>query len=79
MTIHPAIRLLIAEIEVFRAKTGMSATAFGTLSLKDPKFVSDLEKKGRTPSLSTMDRVRAFMRANERPSADHAAEQAGAV
>ena len=63
MPIHPAIRLLIAEIEVFRAKNGMSSTAFGTLSLNDPKFVSDLHK-GRTPSLSTMDKVRAFMSAN---------------
>ncbi|ANW00667.1 hypothetical protein LMTR13_11310 [Bradyrhizobium icense] len=71
MTIHPAIRLLIAEIEVFRGKTGMSSTAFGTLSLNDPKFVSDLHK-GRTPSLSTMDKVRAFMQANDRAPSEHA-------
>jgi hypothetical protein len=50
----------------------MSATAFGTLSLNDPKFVSDLYK-GRTPSLSTLDRVRAFMQANDRVSAESAA------
>lgn len=64
MTIHPAVRTLIAEIEVFRKKTGMSITAFGTLSLNDPGFIPDLREKGRTPSLSTMDKVRAFMSAN---------------
>jgi hypothetical protein len=62
----------MAEIDAFRARTGMSATAFGTLSLNDPKFVSDLHK-GRTPSLSTMDRVKAFMQANDRASAESAA------
>ena len=72
MVIHPTIRSLMAEIDAFRARTGMSATAFGTLSLNDPKFVSDLHK-GRTPSLSTMDRVKAFMQANDRASAESAA------
>jgi hypothetical protein len=72
MVIHPTIRSLMAEIDAFRSRTGMSATAFGTLSLNDPKFVSDLYK-GRTPSLSTLDRVRAFMQANDRASAESAA------
>ncbi|MCK1520201.1 hypothetical protein [Bradyrhizobium sp. 17] len=65
MIIHPTIRSLMAEIDAFRSRTGMSATAFGTLSLNDPKFVSDLNK-GRTPSLSTLDKVKAFMQANDR-------------
>lgn len=65
MVIHPAIRSLIAEIDAFRARNAVSATAFGTLSLNDPKFVSDL-RKGRTPSLTTMDKVRAYMHANDR-------------
>jgi len=69
MVIHPAIRSLIAEIDAFRLRTGMSMTAFGTLSLNDPKFVSDLHK-GRTPSLSTMDKVRAYMQANDRVTAE---------
>jgi hypothetical protein len=72
MLIHPTIRSLIAEIDAFRARNGVSATAFGTLSLNDPKFVSDLHK-GRTPSLSTMDKVKAFMQANDRASAETAA------
>lgn len=47
-------------------------TAFGTLSLNDPKFISDLHK-GRTPSLSTMDKVKAYMQANDRSAAVSAA------
>jgi hypothetical protein len=69
MVIHPTIRSLIAEIEAFRARTGMSVTAFGTLALNDPGFISDLNK-GRTPSLSTMDKVRAFMAANDSASSE---------
>jgi hypothetical protein len=65
MIIHPTIRSLMAEIDAFRSRTGMSATAFGTNSLNDPKFVSDLHK-GSTPSLSTLDKVKAFMQANDR-------------
>ena len=65
MIIHPTVRSLMCEIDAFRERTGISATAFGTLSLNDPKFVSDLHK-GRTPSLSTLDKVKAFMQANDR-------------
>jgi hypothetical protein len=72
MVIHPTIRSLMAEIDAFRSRTGMSATAFGVNSLNDPKFVSDLHK-GRTPSLSTLDKVKAFMQANDRASAETAA------
>jgi hypothetical protein len=72
MVIHPAIRSLIAEIDAFRGRNGMSATAFGKLSLNDPKFIIDLHR-GRTPSLSTMDKVKAFMQANDRASAESAA------
>lgn len=72
MVIHPAIRSLIAEIDAFRAKAGMSATAFGTLSLGDSNFIPDLHR-GRTPSLSTMDKVRAYMQANDRAGAESVA------
>jgi hypothetical protein len=61
MVIHPVIRSLIEEIDAFRAKAGMSVTAFGTLSLGDPNFIPDLHR-GRMPSLATMDKVRVFMR-----------------
>jgi hypothetical protein len=61
MVIHPAIRSLIEEIDAFRDKARMSATAFGTLSLGDSNFIPDLHR-GRMPSLATMDKVRAFIR-----------------
>jgi hypothetical protein len=61
MVIHPVIRSLIEEIDAFRAKAGMSATAFGTLSLGDSNFIPDLHR-GRMPSLATMDKVHSFIR-----------------
>lgn len=73
MVIHPTTRSLIAEIDAFRARNEMSVSAFGTLALNDPKFISDILHKGRTPSLSTMDKVKAYMQANDRAAAESAA------
>ncbi len=61
MVIHPVVQSLIDEIEAFRARTGMSATAFGTQSLNDGGFIADLVSGERHPSLKTMDRVRNFI------------------
>ncbi|MGY3535382.1 hypothetical protein [Bradyrhizobium sp. USDA 4452] len=69
MVIHPAIQSLIDEIEEFRAKTGMSVTAFGTGALGDSNFIPDILRGGRLPSLKTMDRVRAFMSARNMEAA----------
>jgi len=49
-----------SDIESFLERTGMSATAFGQQSLKDPNFMGDL-KVGRAPSAKTMQRVYDFM------------------
>jgi hypothetical protein len=65
MVIHPVIRSLIDEIDAFRTKSGMSATAFGTDCLNDPNFIPDLRRRGRLPSVATMDKVRAFIRHHE--------------
>ena len=61
MAIHPVVQSLIEEIEAFRAKTGMSVTAFGAQSVNDGGLIPDLVNGERQPSLKTMDRIRAFM------------------
>lgn len=50
----------ITEVEAFLASTRMKATDFGRESLGDPNFIRHL-RKGRSPTLVTADRVRAFM------------------
>ena len=61
MALHPSIQALVDDIEAFRARTGMSVTAFGTAALNDPNFIGDL-RRGRMPSLVLIDRVREFMK-----------------
>ncbi len=58
----PTVKSLIQEIEAFRAQAGMSATAFGEKSLNDGGFLRGLAKRGRSPGLETVERVRNFMR-----------------
>jgi hypothetical protein len=60
MQLHPSIQALLDEITAFRRQRGISATAFGIHVLNDGKFVADL-KRGRVPSLMTIDKVRLFM------------------
>jgi hypothetical protein len=48
------------EVEAFLASTRMKATDFGRESIGDPNFIRHL-RKGRSPTLVTADRVRAFM------------------
>ena len=62
MVIHPAVQSLIDEIDAFRSRTHMSATEFGRASLNDTNFIPNLLRKGRRPSLVTVDKVREFMR-----------------
>lgn len=51
---------LLAEIEAFMAVTRTKAHLFGERSVGDPTFVLRLER-GRSPTLATVDRVRASM------------------
>lgn len=60
MSIHPAVQSLLSEIDLFRARTGMSVTAFGKAALNDPHLIRDLQC-GRNFGVATLDRVRAFM------------------
>ncbi len=64
MTLHASVQLLVDEIDAFRSRSGMTASAFGRAALNDPNFVGDLHK-GRLPSLVLIDRVRDFMRDQE--------------
>lgn len=68
MKLHPSIQSLVDEIEAFRAERGMNATAFGIESINDGKLLSDL-RNGRIPSLTTIDKVRAYMRRRQKVSA----------
>jgi len=56
-TLHPD---LLAEIEAFRAKSGMSKSAFGEAALGDPRFVFDVEV-GRELRRKTIGRARHYM------------------
>lgn len=49
---HP----LLARVERFLAKSGMSAATFGLAAVGDPKFVYQL-RKGREPRRKTVQRV----------------------
>ena len=57
---HPSIVQLLSEIDAFVLENAGTETSFGLDALKDGKFVSDL-RKGRIPSLTTIDKVRAYM------------------
>jgi hypothetical protein len=68
MTLHTSIVALLAEIDAFRSRTGMTASAFGRTAVSDPNFIGDLHK-GRMPSLLLIDRVRNFMQSQEESAA----------
>ena len=55
------------EVETFIAITGSKAHWLGHYAASDPSFVSRL-RRGASPRLSTVDRVRAWMGANLRVS-----------
>lgn len=56
---------LLAEIEKFCAEAGLSESQFGTLALNDKNFIPQL-REGRDVRLSTVERVRAFIAAQEK-------------
>mgnify|MGYP000715152582 CR=1 FL=1 len=68
MKLHPEITSLVADIEVFIRRQGLTPTDFGRVAIGDPNLYRQL-KKGRNPRLETMDRIRAFIRANDRQEA----------
>ncbi|RXZ66649.1 hypothetical protein ETX26_02775 [Pelagerythrobacter rhizovicinus] len=52
--------MLIRSIEKFLRAYDVSATTFGRLTVKDPRFVYDL-RNGREPRPDTEARVQAFI------------------
>lgn len=53
-----------AEIEAFLARSKMAPSKFGKEAVNDRSFVRDL-RAGRAPNLRIVDRVHAFMKAND--------------
>ena len=54
--------MLLRDIEKFLRRTGMPATKFGRLAVRDPRLVLDL-RNGREPRRRTVIRVEHFMNA----------------
>jgi len=52
--------LLLREIEKFLRRTGMPATKFGRLAVRDPRLVLDM-RNGREPRRRMVIRVEHFM------------------
>ena len=58
-----------ADVLAFCERMGMPKTTFGENAIGDPNFVADLERKGREPRWSTMQKVRLWMAEQERGAA----------
>ena len=61
MKLHPDIRKLLAEINAYRARTGMTPTRFGIEAVNDGHLLPRLQS-GREPRRDKVERVRAFMK-----------------
>ena len=70
MTAHEAF---LSDVEAFLASSGMPPARFGKDAIGDPNFVRNL-RNGRSPSLMTADRVRAFMEGRNNPAPMEAAQ-----
>jgi hypothetical protein len=68
MEYDPIISSLLAEIQAFRDKVGLSPTQFGRLATNDGNFIRAI-RMGRTPSLGTIAKVRRFMKTYKRRAA----------
>ena len=63
------------EVEAYIAMTGCKAHLLGYYAVGDPSFVSRL-RRGASPRLSTVDRIRAWMGANLRTMEEYAIKAA---
>ena len=52
---------ILREIEQFLRTTGMAPATFGKNAIRDPRFVTDLRRYGRTPRPETVKRLQAYM------------------
>jgi predicted transcriptional regulator len=67
--------VLIADIEKFLERSGMTATAFGQQCLNDAKLLHGL-RHGRDIRTRQLDKIRAFMRSyksKSKPEDEHRA------
>jgi hypothetical protein len=55
---------LLIEIDRYLRRTGMPATKFGRLAVRDPRLVGDM-KRGRQLRPYTVARVRALLRGDQ--------------
>jgi hypothetical protein len=62
VTMKPTEVELIAQIEAFLAKTGMSATAFGITAAGDRRILGDLKERGRELRRETRTKVETFIK-----------------
>ncbi len=60
----PVERPLLMLVEAHLRDTGLSATAFGRITVRDPRFVHDL-RRGRTPGRMVRSRIEHFMNINQ--------------
>ena len=68
MKLHPDIKRLLAEINAYRARTGMTSTRFGIEAVNDGHLLPRL-RSGREPRRAKIERVRQFMqRKNGKPT-----------
>jgi predicted transcriptional regulator len=65
------------EVESYLSRAGVLPTQFGKDAVNDPNFVRDL-RSGRSPSLSTVDRVLSFIRKSERKTSRASAKASAA-
>ena len=61
MQLHPQVRGLLKDIELYRKRNDVAETTFGVLAVNNGHLIGRM-KAGRTPSLETIRRVRKFLR-----------------
>ena len=63
MGMEPIGEAFRREVDTFLAATGLKVSLFGEMAAGDPSFVARL-RKGASPTLAKVDRVRAWMAAH---------------
>ena len=58
--LHPIAAQLLADVEAYRARSGITRTAFGLKAAGDGYFIRRLEA-GRMPRFTTIDRVYRYI------------------
>ena len=61
MKLHREVRSLLKEITLYRQMHDLPETTFGVKATNNGHLIERM-KAGRTPSLATIKRVRAFMK-----------------